>query len=1062
MKVPDFSLIENQKILNINKEPARAWYIPYGCRCNALSASKIITGNTANITAEKRGRYKLLNGDWDFIYCQNTSEASAALEALSIGGNIHRPDKIKVPSNWQMYGYDVPQYVNSLYPIPLDPPHVPYDNPVGIYRRAFKLPEHWGNEEIYLNFEGVDTYFYIYINDEFAGASQGSHLPSEFQITKYLRPGKNTITAAVVKWAWSTYLEDQDFYRLSGIFRDVYLLARNKDHVRDFEVQTTLNTISVRIESTANSGAVTAELYDAGNRLLDRKDVLVKDRQAQFDFTVAEPIQWSAEKPYLYTVLIHAYNEVIPVKAGLRTVSVSTDGEFLINGVPVKLKGVNRHDTNPDTGHCTPLRTILAELMLMKRHNINCIRTSHYPNTPAFLRMCDELGFYVIDETDLETHGTALGGNEYGRDQSLALTEAPEWRSAFVDRIERMYERDKNSTCVIMMSLGNESFYGENHREMARYIRRRDPRRIVHYERCEDAAEESIDVYSRMYSSIEYVEKYCKDENNKKPFFLCEYAHAMGNGPGDLKDYWEVFYKYPKAMGGCVWEWADHAVRSVERIEHTPARRAAYGDSMPQYGKNRDSIDGVPFFSYGGWYEDVPNDANFCVDGLADPDRKPSTGLLELKNVISPMHVEDAGAENGKPAYWITNRYDFTDLEQLEISYKIKTQTSVYKQGILNVQCAPHSTVKITLDFSFPEFSFEEFYAEFSCRLKNDTPWAEAGFELGFAQLRLPVQQTIPETETTASMTPLCVTFSQENQGGMMTIEGDDFEYCFDMNAGHFTSIVFNGIQMLNEPPRFTLYRAPTDNDRNIRGAWNASMMQLASEQPYRCRILEINRKYVTMLASYRIAAPAFMPFVKYSVLWVVYGSGEIGAGVTSEVRPSIGTLPRFGFELSMPAGCEYVQYFGYGPGSSYCDMKNYCKKGIYASTVTDEFTPYIFPQETGNHYGTEWAVVSDAEGRGLMFKGMSEFEFSALHYTANDLDDAPMAKDLHPRRETIIRIDYKQTGIGSNSCGPELLEKYKFNDKQFCYSFTMKPLFTENTDILRESRTFPGITEDR
>lgn len=1064
MNRPDLSLLENQEILNINKEPARAWYIPYTCRCNALAGVRIINGSApnaaqANIIAEKNGRYKLLNGDWDFIYCKNKTEAAETMEAVLSAGNASGicKDKIKVPSNWQMFGYDVPQYVNFLYPIPLDPPHVPHDNPAGIYSRDFTLPDKWNIHEIYLNFEGVDTYFYVYINNTFAGASQGAHLPSEFNITSLLRPGKNNITVLVFKYAWSTYLEDQDFYRLSGIFRDVYLLARPRNHIRDFEIKTTLDTVSVKMFSTANAGAVTAELYGEDNVMIESKTALIRDGSAEIDFTVSDPHLWSAETPYLYTLLIIACGEVIPVHVGLRTVSISDEGVFLVNSVPVKLKGVNRHDTDPDTGHYTPLNKILRELIIMKRHNINCIRTSHYPNTPAFLRMCEELGFYVVDETDLETHGTYFGGHEYGKDQSLMLTNDSKWQPAFIDRIERMYERDKNSPAVIMMSLGNEAFYGENHKAMSRFVKSRDASRLVHYEACADTNDDTIDVFSRMYPQINYVEDYCKNDNNKKPLFLCEYSHAMGNGPGDPKDYWEIFYRYQKSMGGCVWEWADHAVRSVQISDN---KRVYHGDSMPQYGASKESIGAEAFFTYGGWFGEAPHDANFCVDGLVNPDRVPSTGLLELKNVISPVQAEAAGEDAcGKPVYRLTNRYDFTDLEALEISCIIRTPSSIYSQSVLPLKCPPHASVLITIDQELPDFSFEKFYVEFEYRLKKSNVWAESGHLLGFTQLELPaVQQTVPETELSSLMPKLLASFSREDQSGILTIEGEDFTYAFDMDAGYFTSMRFAGAEMLASPPCFSLYRAPTDNDRNIKNAWNASHMQLSKQQPYSCRVLGIADNYVTLLASYSLAAPSYMPFVKYSVLWVVYGSGEIGVSVTADVRPGAGVLPRFGLELSMPAGNEQVRYQGYGPGSSYSDMHNYCRRGIYLSTVTDEFTPYIFPQETGNHYGCEWAIVSDTEGRGLMFKGMPEFEFSALHFTAADLDKAALARDLRPRKETIVRIDYKQTGIGSNSCGPELISKYAFNDKQFCYSFTMKPIFTESTDILRESRTLPGI----
>lgn len=1059
--MPDLSILTNPKITNINKEPARAWFLPYSCRCNALSGARILNGYTpesafASIISEKSSRRKLLNGDWDFIYCQNRSEFTKALN--DINNNTANWDKIKVPSNWQMFGYDVPQYSNVAYTIPLDPPNVPYDNPAGIYKREFSLPDTWTGREVYLNFDGVNAFFYVYVNGEFVGASQGSHLPTEFLITPLLRAGKNTLTVIVFKWAWSTFIEDQDFYRLSGIFRDVYLLARTQEHIRDIKVKTTLDTVFIDVFATKENGAATVELYDDKNQLIVRKDSIIKNSTASFEIKLDNPINWTAENPYLYTALIHGFNEVIPVHVGLRTVSISDKCELLINGTPVKLKGVNRHDTNPDLGHYTPLRTILNELLLMKKHNINCIRTSHYPNVPAFLKLCDELGFYVVDETDLETHGTHFGGNEYGKDQSLMLTDNGDWADAYVDRIERMYQRDKNSPCVIMMSLGNEAFFGENHRKMSQYVRNQDPERIVHYEGCADPADDSIDVYGRMYSHIDFVKEFCENPENKKPLFMSEYAHAMGNGPGDLSEYWDLFYKYPNLIGGCVWEWADHAVRTVENAHGE--RAVYYGNSMPQYGKPSIESKSAPFFTYGGGFKEIIHDGNFCVDGLVNPDRIPSTGLLALKNVIAPVSIDAHNITFTKQTYSFTNRMDFTNLEEFDILYTIKTPSQVFVQGVLNVNCAPHCTVCESIDFTFPEFSFEEFFIEFSCKLKKDTVWAHAGHELGFKQIKLPVLQTIPETETTSSMPPMSLNFSEENEKGILTINGEDFTYTFDMTKGVFTSLLFNDVEMLASSPEFSIYRAPTDNDQYIKNQWRNCNMHISSQQPYSCTVLSKGSKYITLLASYSIAAPSFMPFVKFSVLWAIYGNGEIGVGVTADVRPGTPTLPRFGLEFKMPAGNEFVSYYGYGPFSSYCDLKQHCKRGIFHSTVTNEFTPYIFPQETGNHFGVQWAIVHDAEGRGIMVKGMPEVEFSALHYTAKDLDEASLANHLVPLPETVVRIDYKQAGIGSNSCGPELLPKYKFDEKQFLYSFTFKPLFTESTDILRESRTLPGITE--
>ncbi len=1094
MSLIDLNLIQNPSVPNVNKEPARAWYIPYSCRCEALSGA-----------AERMGRYKTLNGDWRFAYFPRPEAACAALEQAADATQTPqtaqaaesiRWDRIPVPSNWQLYGYDAPQYVNAHYPIPLDPPYVPDDTPVGIYERDFTLPANWAGTEIYLNFEGVNTYFFVFINHRAVGAGQGAHLPSEFCITPYLKEGKNTLTVAVFKWAWSTYLEDQDCYRLSGIFRDVYLLSRNPQHIRDFTVRTTLDGIAFCCEASKHTvcGALSLELYDQEHTLIQSFALSLENGRAETQITIPEPKHWTAETPYLYTLLICGLNEIIPVKVGLRTVAAGPLGELLINGVSVKLKGVNRHDTDPDLGHCTPAADMRSELMLMKQHNINCIRTSHYPNSPRFLQLCNELGFYVIDETDLETHGTALAGTlskvykgfPPGKNLSCMLTDSMDWAPAFMDRMERMVERDKNQPSVVIWSLGNESFYGENHMRMAKWTREKDPSRLLHYEGAGlDAA--CLDIDSRMYSDLAFVAEQGKkgaaaaaEGKPVRPFFLCEYAHAMGNGPGGLKDYWDLFYKYPNLIGGCVWEWADHAIRTRRSAssEHAAPAIPAAAARLPQYGNSaenafpdartgrqeqgwesrqereqeRESED----FDFGGCFGEYPHDGNFCVDGLVSPDRMPSTGLIEYKSVLSPVQIKAKDAQNG--IFTIVNLYDFTDLDTLQFTYRIEAQSAVYTCGSFSVSCPPHKSTEITLSYSLPEFSFEDFYITFSYALKEDTAWGQAGHLVGSTQLLLPVLLTVPEQTPSSAMPDLHTAEVSEEGWRLLRIEGEDFSYTFNLRKGHFTQLLFNGVSLLAQTPAFTVWRAPTDNDREIRQQWQAQNMHAAFEKCYRCSILSMDRKHVGISASYALGGPSFLPLVTYSVLWIVYGSGEISVSAAAEVRDNLPFLPRFGLQLAMPAGNECIAYYGMGPHSTYCDMHQAGKMAVFRSSVESAFTNYLFPQETGNHFRTKWAAVTDRLGRGLLIKGMPEFEFSALHYTPEDLTRAQHRRELLPRPETIVHIDYKQSGIGSNSCGPVLPPRYQLREKQFCYSFVLKPFFSEDTDCLREARTLPAV----
>ena len=1039
---PDVSLLENHQCTGVGQEAPRAYYLPYDCACDAL-----------NNTKSYSSKYKLLSGDWKFSYYEHVSDAVNALSSSTV---FQDGDLIKVPSSWQMHGYNIPVYNNCSYPFPMDPPHVPYENQVGIYEREFTLPETWDKKDVYLNFDGVDTMFWVWINGKAVGMSQGAHLPSEFKITGYIKKGVNTVTVMVTKVAWSSYIEDQDYYRVSGIFRDVYLLARDPFCVRDIFVKQSFAPdysqaeISVELDfagkSAVKSPSVSVRLYGLLNNLMAEEKASVKGGKAVLRFTVDKPLLWTAETPYLYTLVIISGSEYIPVKTGLRHIEIKANGAVAINGTEVKFKGVNRHDTNPDLGHVTPLKDIIYELRLMKQHNINTIRTSHYPNRPEFLALCDELGFYVVDETDLETHGLCAEGEAYYQ----RLTDDPTWETAYVNRAERMIERDKNHASIIFWSMGNEAFYGDNHKKMIAFTRARDNSRIVHYEGAADAPE--VDIYSRMYCGYEWVEergqeglKWARQKKKMQPFFLCEYSHAMGNGPGDLKQYWDLFYKYPRLIGGCVWEWADHAAR-------VDAEGRVANASL---NKGLITTDDKTDFVYGGFFGEPLHDGAFCVDGLVDPDRVPSTGLKEYKAVIQPVQFE--AIDPAKGIFKLTNRYDFTNLNRFTFTWRIKTQDGTYAQGTFEKACAPHRSVKITLDYTLPPYSFNEFFIDFSCVTKTDTAWAEAGHELAKAQFALPVQQTVPERVNVKDMPSVTVSEDPEAPQ-LLTVKGYEFQYTFHKDKGQFISLKSNGTELLGAPTRFTLWRGQTSNDRRFSmGHWGYNRMFEAVEQVQGLTVTPSDT-YVTISAQYALGGLSMLPVLRYTAYWIIFGNGEISVSVSAEMRNSVINIPRFGLEIPMRAGSEYVKYFGMGPDSTYSDIHHMAAMGVYQSTVTKEYTHYIFPQETGNHIDTRWALVHDREGRGILFKGLPTFNFKALHYTAEDLDKTLYDRDLKARPETFVEIDYKQEGMGSASCGPYLADKFAFKEHQFNYAFSFRPVFVESIDAAREARTLPEI----
>lgn len=1003
---------EDPRVLHLNCERPHAYFIPYDGESKAV---KGVRGTSAF--------FESLNGSWKFKYYETVRDIEDGFYAPDFDAGPW--DSLTVPSNWQMHGYDRPHYTNVNYPYPCDPPFVPDDNPAGLYIRDFKLDNAAAAGNTCLVFEGVDSCFYLWVNGVFAGYSQVSHMTSEFDVTRYLKPGGNRIAVMVLKWCDGSYLEDQDMWRLSGIFRDVYLLSREKVHISDVFLKPGLNadfsrgTLECGMEIKGGAPAkVRAVLKDAeGGTVGDRTADI--SGSGSFEFEVTAPKLWSAEKPYLYDLFLYSGAEVILLKAGFRRIEVR-DSVLRINGAPVKFKGVNRHESHPGLGHTVPLDYMKKDLYLMKRHNINAIRTSHYPDDPRFLELCDELGFYLIDEADLECHGVGAV-----KDKDM-LAKSPLYAEAFLDRMQRMVERDKNHPCVVIWSLGNESGFGENHVRMAEWAKGRDGSRLIHYEGAcwvEEAhrVDNSVlDMLSNMYPSIETITNdILGREGDLRPLVLCEYSHAMGNGPGDLKEYWDLFYQTPRLAGGFVWEWCDHAMQA-----RTP--------------------EGVEFLAYGGDFGDKPNDGNFCMDGLVYPDRTPHTGLLELKNVIAPVRVEAADLNAGDIK--ITNLYDFTDLSGLALNWRIEKDGALAQAGgVESLDIPPQGSKIVNLKYTMPGRADGRYFLTVSFTRKTDTLWAEKGYEIAFEQFELPTGPVEKTVLDKAQMPSLQVVKTEKE----ILVGGPDFRYVFSRHYGAFTSIRYNGVEMLCARPRFNVWRAPADNDRNIRQKWAGEGFDRLDTHVYSVAVAGEDEKHISIRTEFSLGGYTNKPVIRAAAVWTVYGSGDIILDTGARVREGVPFLPRFGLQLHMPGGNERVEYFGYGPHESYMDKCRSTRKGRFEATVDSMHEDYLMPQENGSHYATEWAAVTDPLGMGLLFAGMDDFSFNASHYTPEDLTDAMHPHELRRRKETVVNVDYKMSGVGSNSCGPELMPQYRLSERDICFKLRIRPVFKEELPLI-------------
>ncbi len=1015
---------EDFRNIGENRLPPRAYFLPFPDE------------NAAWTGARKNSEWvRLLNGQWKFCFTETVQESPEKFYEKDY--SVAEWDEIPVPSSWQLQGYGHPHYTNSMYPFPCDPPKVPTENPTGCYVREFVLPEEWDGRKITLRFEGVDSWFTLWINGKEVGNSQGSRLPAEFDVTSFVSTGKNRLAVRVMQWSFGSYLEDQDMWWLSGIFRDVYLLAWPDARIADYFVKTELDnkycnadlTVDVTLASSdkaASDHTVEAELFDAAGKAMGKADVKSgkiaagKETAVQISLPVKKPQKWTAETPYLYSLLLTLKNksgktvQAVRQTVGFRKVELK-HANMLVNGVPIMIKGVNRHDHHPDLGKTIPLEVMRREILLMKRHNINTVRTSHYPNDPRFYDLCDFYGIYVIDECDLECHGMA---NHYvGDEDAYSLSRNPEWEPLYVDRMQRMVGRDKNHPCVIVWSLGNESGFGVNHEKMAEWTRSFDNTRLIHYDR--DLECKTVDFHSSMYTSPEVLEERAQEPNPRTSIFLCEYAHAMGNGPGGFKEYWDMFYKYPRLQGGCVWDWLDQGIRVK-------------------------TADGKEYFGYGGDFGDEPNDAQFLINGLVFPDYTPSPGLIEYKKVIEPVLTEEANLSKGKIK--LTNRYDFRALDCLQLDWRVVSGEQVLQSGCLPAPAiAASESEEITLPYSLSFFPKPgaDYWLNISYRLAVDEQWAVAGHEVATAQFKLPVETPVAFVAPLLKSSKLDCKESQTE----IAISGVDFSLVFDKVGGTLKSWRQAGKNLLKQGPKLDFWRASIDNDRQYIAEFRRLRLHQLKERIDSVSLKKISAQTVEIRVASRIAPPVFASGIDCEYSYLISADGTVALKVSGKPKGDwavkgywgeMKLLPRIGLHLVLPTDLDQVKWYGRGPGECYRDSKLSQLFGVYHKTVDELYTPYVFPQDNGNRTDVKWVRFADLYGSGLLAENVNNF--SAHRYTVQDLDQAKHPHELTRLDEVHVHLDWQHNGLGSGSCGPCTFEQYRLKAEDFSFAITLRP----------------------
>ena len=1014
---------ENLSVLHENTMPNRSYYIPASKKMHTLVSNR-----------EASDRFQLLNGEWNFRYYESIYDVNEKFYKTEY--DVSRFDKMPVPGVWQNFGYDQHQYTNIRYPFPFDPPYVPQDNPCGAYVYDFDYEVCEKAPKAFLNFEGVDSCFYVWLNGNYVGYSQVSHSTSEFDVTDVLVNGKNRIAVLVLKWCDGSYLEDQDKFRMSGIFRDVYILKRPEESIFDYFIKTEQTdrkaTVKARLTYFKDTVPTTVHLYNAEGELIDSKSIetITGERTAFVELHVENPVLWNAENPYLYTITFETVNEVITDRVGIRKICIE-DKIVLFNDQPIVFQGVNRHDSDPVTGFVISIGQLKKDLQMMKQHNFNAIRSSHYPNAPYFYQLCDEYGFYVVNEADNESHGPS---EIYFADNDFENTKAKRWNEpisdnpAFIestlDRVQRCVERDKNRPCIVIWSMGNECAYGCTFEEALKWTKEFDNTRLTHFESARYHSDKrkydfsNLDLFSRMYPPFHEIDEYLESSPDK-PFILIEYCHSMGNGPGDLEDHFQKFHKEDMMCGGFVWEWCDHA------IDHGKAE------------------DGRTIYYYGGDHGEVIHDSNFCMDGLVYPDRRPHTGLLEYKNVYRPLRVESFDQENRIITFH--NYLDFTDAEQsIKITYEVNCDGQVLEVGeVKTPSIKPHESAAVKLPVKIPEKG--KSFLKICYESLEAAVLVPKGHCLGFDEVALKNMDS--RNQNVVRFEKQFFGKSEEEMtvienDTIVLVEGKQFKYYLDKRTGLFRKLVYDDKEQMVKPMEINIWRAPIDNDMYAKSEWYRAGYDRASVHAYDT-VVENHGSTVMIRSSMSMLADAVQRILDMETTWTIDGKGAMACDMKVKRHPEFPMLPRFGIRMFLDTAFEEVQYYGMGPVESYVDKHHASSHGIYSASVRDLHEDYIKPQENGSHFDCAYVSV-EAPDRGIMAMSEESFSFNTSVYTQEELTNKKHNFELEESGSTVLCLDYAQNGIGSNSCGPELMEKYRLNQKEFEFQIKLIPFTKE------------------